>query len=333
MSHKGLALFRQGISHLLLGYLIYAPGKEIFAATNFLLLPKPPQLVVPGLLRWLPLLFPLSFALVFVFEYLWILSRGKSFKDGSFYQLFHYRETREMDQFFWFINKGNVLPSIWSGAGILAATKLSHKLSDIGVIGFFEWMPEAEPLKVGLSIILVSFLSYCLHRIWHVVPELWELHKIHHSATEMTCLTVFREHPILDVLSNFTRTFAFLVLGLPPMLAVPVIIFQNIQTGLTHSKCQATWGWLGKVLTSPMAHWIHHSKDPKYHNLNFGTDFIVWDRLFGTYKPPKDFLQDQGRTPISIGLNTYEFEKKHFVVALILSVKKSVCVWLHRWRI
>jgi sterol desaturase/sphingolipid hydroxylase (fatty acid hydroxylase superfamily) len=37
------------------------------------------------------------------------------------------------------------------------------------------------------------------------------------------------------------------------------------------------------VLVAPGAHRTHHSADARDHGRNFGTVFVVWDRLFGTY--------------------------------------------------
>ena len=48
--------------------------------------------------------------------------------------------------------------------------------------------------------ILDDFSRYFLHRLMHRVPILWRFHKAHHSATNLTPLTVLRTHPIEAIL-------------------------------------------------------------------------------------------------------------------------------------
>jgi hypothetical protein len=38
------------------------------------------------------------------------------------------------------------------------------------------------------------------------------------------------------------------------------------------------------VLCTPSNHRVHHARNPKYIDRNYGGTLIVWDRLFGTYK-------------------------------------------------
>ncbi len=41
---------------------------------------------------------------------------------------------------------------------------------------------------------------------------------------------------------------------------------------------------LGLVFTTPNLHKIHHEQDQYYTDSNFADIFILWDRIFGTYK-------------------------------------------------
>jgi sterol desaturase/sphingolipid hydroxylase (fatty acid hydroxylase superfamily) len=42
------------------------------------------------------------------------------------------------------------------------------------------------------------------------------------------------------------------------------------------------------VLSTPSNHRVHHARNPKYIDRNYGGTFIVWDRLFGTYKKEEE---------------------------------------------
>jgi alkylglycerol monooxygenase len=42
------------------------------------------------------------------------------------------------------------------------------------------------------------------------------------------------------------------------------------------------------VFNTPSHHRVHHGKDPKYIDKNYGGMFIVWDRLFGTFQAEEE---------------------------------------------
>ena len=65
---------------------------------------------------------------------------------------------------------------------------------------------ELNRLKVhngnvkGLSITLDDFSKFFIHRFMHKWPILWSIHKVHHSATTLTPMTVFRTHPLEGII-------------------------------------------------------------------------------------------------------------------------------------
>jgi hypothetical protein len=52
-----------------------------------------------------------------------------------------------------------------------------------------------------------------------------------------------------------------------------------------HTKHIGHLGWIEKIFITPMNHRIHHAKNKEYIDANYGGVFILWDRMFGTYKP------------------------------------------------
>lgn len=59
----------------------------------------------------------------------------------------------------------------------------------------------------------------------------------------------------------------------------------------------------GLVFTTPNIHKVHHEKDQHYTDSNYADIFILWDRLFGTYKyKPAEQIQ--------IGLEEFDDAKK-----------------------
>jgi len=139
--------------------------------------------------------------------------------------------------------------------------------------------------------------KYLVHRALHRWPLLWAFHKVHHSATTLTPLTVYRTHPLEAVLFTLRGTavqatvvavFVFFfgnAVDLFTVLGANVFLFAFNAAGanLRHSHVRIGYGRrLERVLMSPAQHQIHHSVDERHHDRNFGTVLSLWDWLGGT---------------------------------------------------
>jgi len=174
-------------------------------------------------------------------------------------------------------------------------------------IGLFYLLDSPLWLKLVLGVMIFDFVTYWFHRIAHVTPVLWRFHRVHHSDTSMDASTFFRGHPLESFLwfgtSNILAAGIFgldlITLGLYFLVATPFFF-------LEHSNLKFP-GWLDKtvglIFTTPNIHKIHHEQDQYYTDSNFSDIFILWDRIFGTfkYKPPGQ---------INFGLKEFEDEKK-----------------------
>lgn len=155
------------------------------------------------------------------------------------------------------------------------------------------------------SILLLGELTYYLtHRAYHEIPFLWELHKVHHSAEVMTPITFIRAHPIdlmiqatMRLLSIAIASGVFLYFypnkdGLIMVAGVDagLFLYYVIGANLHHSHVWISFGRpLEHILISPAQHQIHHSKNPKHFDKNYGSMLAIWDWLFGSlYIPEKD---------------------------------------------
>jgi sterol desaturase/sphingolipid hydroxylase (fatty acid hydroxylase superfamily) len=156
-------------------------------------------------------------------------------------------------------------------------------------------------LQAVLFVLLADLWVYLVHRSMHRVPFLWAFHKVHHSATELTPLTVFRLHPaelVLILLPSVTlSSFASgLVgeLGGPGVASVRFLganaalaLFFLFGAAYRHSRLWVVLpGPLRHVIHSPAHHQIHHSADPADFNTNFSSNLLIWDRMFGTLRDP-----------------------------------------------
>ena len=152
-------------------------------------------------------------------------------------------------------------------------------------------------LATAVTMVAIDLASYLVHRLLHHVRALWALHAVHHSASSLTPLTTYRQHPLEPLILNTARGLAA-ALGLSLFHALfpqhtPVITIYGLGAGffiymftvnLHHAPVPVRYPrWLRVLFISPHIHHLHHSASPRHADCNFGVVFAVWDRLFGTY--------------------------------------------------
>ena len=173
-----------------------------------------------------------------------------------------------------------------------------HGQSVIPVGGFDDLLTGVVIGLFSVTMFLVDDLSkYLVHRWMHRFPLLGAIHKVHHSATTMTPVTVYRVHPLEGVLYGLRSAvaqgstlslFYFLfgdAVSLYTVLGVNALVFFFHITGsnLRHSHIEIRyWRWLEHILISPVQHQLHHSIAKRHYDKNFGVALAVWDWLFGS---------------------------------------------------
>jgi sterol desaturase/sphingolipid hydroxylase (fatty acid hydroxylase superfamily) len=141
--------------------------------------------------------------------------------------------------------------------------------------------------SLPLAVMALDFAIYLQHVLFHAVPVLWRLHRMHHADLEFDVTTGARFHPIEILLSMGIKLGVVAALGAP---AVAVLIFEvllNATSMFNHSNVRMP-AWLDRVLrwivVTPDMHRVHHSVVVRETNSNFGFNLPWWDRLFGTYR-------------------------------------------------
>ncbi|MEY8869791.1 sterol desaturase family protein [Meridianimaribacter flavus] len=171
-------------------------------------------------------------------------------------------------------------------------------------------------IKLILSVMLFDFATYWLHRASHKVPLLWRLHRVHHSDTTMDSSTTFRFHPIeLAIIYQGGNIVAAGIFGLDvTALAfyyfIVYIFFFLEHSNLNYPKWLNTT--LGLIFVMPDHHRVHHHQEQFYTDSNFADIFIIWDRIFGTFKLIPT-------AQMNYGLIEFEEEKKQSFLYLMKS--------------
>ncbi len=153
--------------------------------------------------------------------------------------------------------------------------------------GLFSALELPVWLTVVAAVVMLDLAIYLQHVLFHAVPVLWRLHRMHHADLEFDVTTGARFHPIEILLSMAIKLGVVAVLGTP---AVAVLIFEvllNASAMFNHGNVRLAAGLDGalrRLLVTPDMHRVHHSVLPNETNGNFGFNLSWWDRLFGTYR-------------------------------------------------
>ncbi len=153
--------------------------------------------------------------------------------------------------------------------------------------GLFNAYPVPYWLAVAAAVVFLDFVIYLQHVMFHAVPALWQLHRMHHADLDFDMTTGSRFHPVEILLSMVIKFGVVAALGAP---ALAVLIFEvllnatamfnhgNVRIPLTIDRV------LRLVVVTPDMHRVHHSAIVDETNSNFGFNLPWWDRLFGTYR-------------------------------------------------
>jgi sterol desaturase/sphingolipid hydroxylase (fatty acid hydroxylase superfamily) len=174
-------------------------------------------------------------------------------------------------------------------------------------VGLFYMIDLPVWVKLIAGVAMIDLVSYWFHRMAHRVPLVWRFHRVHHSDTSMDSSTFFRAHPLelffwfgtSNIIAAGIFGLDLMTLGLYFLVAIPFFILEH--TNLRFPRwIDKTFGW---VFTTPNLHKVHHEKDQHYTDSNYADIFILWDRIFGTYKyKPAEEL--------NIGLEEFDDDEK-----------------------
>lgn len=160
-------------------------------------------------------------------------------------------------------------------------------LAEARGFGLFNVVALPAWVEVVAAVVILDLAIYLQHVLFHAVPALWRLHRMHHADLEFDVSTGLRFHPIEILLSMLIK---FAVIGALGAAALSVLIFEvllNATSMFNHGNVRIPYG-VDRVLrwfvVTPDMHRVHHSILARETNSNFGFNLPWWDRLFGTYR-------------------------------------------------
>lgn len=134
-----------------------------------------------------------------------------------------------------------------------------------------------------IGLLLYDFLYYWFHRISHERQFFWGSHVVHHQSEDYNLSTALRQTS-----TSFLTTWVFYIpcflLGMPIEMYISIASAHLIYQFWVHSQHIPKLGPLEWLLITPSNHRVHHAQNEQYIDKNYGGLFIIWDRLFGTFK-------------------------------------------------
>jgi sterol desaturase/sphingolipid hydroxylase (fatty acid hydroxylase superfamily) len=153
---------------------------------------------------------------------------------------------------------------------------------DVGLFAATPWPAFVETL---VAVAMLDGLVYVQHRLFHVVPLLWSLHRLHHADPGFDVTTGVRFHPLEIALSTLYKGAAVVALGASPLAVLLFELTLNLGSLFSHANVRLPGDSVWRLfVVTPDMHRTHHSRDAREQQRNFGFCLSWWDWLGGTYQ-------------------------------------------------
>jgi sterol desaturase/sphingolipid hydroxylase (fatty acid hydroxylase superfamily) len=192
------------------------------------------------------------------------------------------------------------LPVTAVGMAVIAEERGWGLLNAIGPLPTF--------LAVGVAVVLLDLAIYLQHVLFHAVPVLWRLHRMHHADIDVDVTTGSRFHPGEILLSMLLKFASISALGASPLAVLSFEVLLNTGSMLDHANLRLPLvvdRVLRLLVVTPDMHRVHHSAVSVETDTNFGFTFPWWDYLCGTYRAQPA----AGHEAMTVGLTCFRDRK------------------------
>lgn len=191
--------------------------------------------------------------------------------------------------------------------------------------GLFNSIDVPFWVAVVVSMLLLDLAIYLQHAMFHAVPGLWRLHRMHHADLDFDATTGLRFHPVEILISMGIKLAVVAALG-PPAIAVLLFeVILNATALFNHANIdlpRPVDRVLRLFVVTPDMHRVHHSVDPRETNSNYGFNLPWWDRLLGTYtaQPAK------GHEAMEIGIEQFRTRRDLWLDRMLVQPLRGTAI-------
>lgn len=167
------------------------------------------------------------------------------------------------------------------------------------------------------SVVMLDLAIYLQHVMFHAVPALWRVHRMHHADLDFDVTTGARFHPIEIVLSMLIKFGVVVALGAPALGVLVFEVLLNATSMFNHGNVRIPVRldrYLRSLVVTPDMHRVHHSIVVNETNSNFGFNLPWWDRLLGTYRDQPG----AGHEGMTIGIEQFRAARELWLDRMLL---------------
>jgi sterol desaturase/sphingolipid hydroxylase (fatty acid hydroxylase superfamily) len=169
--------------------------------------------------------------------------------------------------------------------GALAAGVVALDARGLGALPLLALPDWLAAVVAGLA---QDIWFYVAHVAMPRVPALWRVHRVHHSDPALDVTTTIRQHPAEGLIRYVAMAAFALPLGVGPGAFAFYRLASALSGLLEHANVRVspcTADRLALVVTWPTMHKVHHARDARYTDTNYGNLVSWWDRACGTFTP------------------------------------------------
>ena len=186
------------------------------------------------------------------------------------------------------------------GVGNIISSALVKALLFGIILFFYNLVPWYVPhvwWSYLLCLVVMDFCRYWSHRISHEQRFWWATHVTHHSSEQYNFAVSFRLSWVQHIKIIFFIPVA--LMGFDPFVfficsQIEVLYQFWLHTELIHKLPRP----IEYIFTTPSHHRVHHGTNDRYLDKNYGSTFIIWDRMFGTFEPEAEKVNYGILTPV-----------------------------------
>lgn len=149
-----------------------------------------------------------------------------------------------------------------------------------------------------LCLVFIDFWRYVAHRVAHETRFWWATHVTHHSSEKYNWSVSFRLG-----WTQHIKVIFFLPVALAGFDPIVFFICHQIevlyQFWIHTEYIRRLPKPIEYIFVTPSHHRVHHARNDKYLDKNYGSTLIIWDRMFGTFQPEEEQADYGITTPVN----------------------------------
>ena len=226
----------------------------------------------------------------------------------------------------------DLLASALVGAGNLVVSAGVKLMLFSIVLFFYNLVPWRIPhtwWSYVLCIVAIDFCRYWAHRLAHHQNFWWATHVTHHSSEQYYFGVSFRLSWVQHIKVIFF--IPAILCGFNPFVFFICHQIEILYQFWIHTEfIRKLPAPIEYIFTTPSHHRVHHAINEKYIDKNYGSTFIFWDRMFGTFQQE----EEQPIYGITTPVKSYNpvYLVFHIWIDIFRDLRDSK-TWSERWKI